>query len=208
MLGTGRDRHVRAAVVSLDGDVLDLLEAMDDVEVIGFLDPSAGATDAKYVRLGPDEAWANLIADEPSLKAVLAVDPPRLRARLTSFYGLDALLTIIAPSAMVSPTVSIGHGCLVQRGVSIGRNGRVGLACKFNSGAQIHHDSVIGNYCTIAPGARLLGNVSVGQETFIGSEAVILPHVKIGSGTVIGAGAVVTSDVPDRVTVKGVPGRW
>ncbi|MGV8988298.1 MAG: acyltransferase [Cypionkella sp.] len=41
----------------------------------------------------------------------------------------------------------------------------------------------------------------------IGSNATILCGVTIGVGAMVGAGAVVTKDVPDGVTVVGVPAR-
>jgi acetyltransferase-like isoleucine patch superfamily enzyme len=41
----------------------------------------------------------------------------------------------------------------------------------------------------------------------IGSNATILGGVRIGAGAMVGAGAVVTSDVPPRAVVAGVPAR-
>jgi acetyltransferase-like isoleucine patch superfamily enzyme len=49
------------------------------------------------------------------------------------------------------------------------------------------------------------GNVSVGEEAFIGANATVLQNRRIGSRAIIGAGAVVTKDVPEGVTVTGVP---
>jgi acetyltransferase-like isoleucine patch superfamily enzyme len=50
-----------------------------------------------------------------------------------------------------------------------------------------------------------LGHVILGSLVSVGSGAIILPRLKIGDGAVIGAGAVVTKDVPEGVTVMGVP---
>ena len=196
---------VRAVLVSLEGDVLDLLDQIKDIELIGFLDASPSASDAFCPRIGGDDAWPALAENDPSLRAILAVDPPHLRARLAAFYGLVRVLTVMAPSAMVSRTAQIGPGSIVQRNVAIGRNSLIGTACKINCDAKLHHDVVVGNYSTIAPGARLLGNVRIGDKTYIGSEAVILPRVHVGSSAVVGAGAVVTHNVSDGITVKGVP---
>jgi len=194
-------------VVSLEPDVLDLLGSCEDVEVLGFLDQSPASRDALVPNLGTDQAWQALRDRNPAMKAVLAIDPPRIRERLAAHYGLDRLMTIVAPTAFVSPTAAIGHGSIVQRGVLVGRNARLGTAVKLNCGAQIHHDATVGDFTTVAPGARILGNVRIGSRTYIGSEAVILPRIRVGDGCVVGAGAVVSRDVGDGVVVKGVPAR-
>jgi acetyltransferase EpsM len=59
----------------------------------------------------------------------------------------------------------------------------------------------------VSPGAQLGGNVYVGEGAHIGIGASIKPGVKIGKWSVVGAGAVVVNDVPDGVTVVGVPAK-
>jgi acetyltransferase-like isoleucine patch superfamily enzyme len=57
------------------------------------------------------------------------------------------------------------------------------------------------------PGATIAGQVLIEDEAAIGTNATILPRLRIGKRAVIGAGAVVTHDVPEGVTVVGVPAR-
>lgn len=52
-----------------------------------------------------------------------------------------------------------------------------------------------------------IGPVIVKQNAYIGSGAMILPGVTIGENAIVGAGAVVTSDVPSRAIVAGVPAK-
>jgi acetyltransferase EpsM len=156
-------------VVSLESDVLDLLGSLEEIKVLGFLDRSPDSKDVLIPNLGTDEAWQALRDREPALKAVLAIDPPRIRERLAPKYGLDRLMTIIAPTAFVSPTARVGHGSIVQRNVLVGRNARLGIAVKLNCGAQIHHDCTVGDFTTIARLAREFSEMS-GSDCAIISE--------------------------------------
>jgi len=49
--------------------------------------------------------------------------------------------------------------------------------------------------------------VRVGDLSWIGIGASVRQLVRIGGGVMVGAGAVVIADVPDGVTVAGVPAR-
>lgn len=194
-------------LVSLDKDVLTLLENMPVLDLQGFLDANSQAKDSVWENKGNDETWLSLKQTNPALKALLAIDPPRLRQKLTAHYGLDNLLTIIAFNTLVDRTAKIGQGTLVQLGCSIMRDVVIGDACKINMNATLHHDVKIGSYCTIAPSATLLGRVEIGEQCYIGAGSVILPNLKIGNNVTIGAGAVVTHSIPDGLTVVGVPAK-
>lgn len=51
------------------------------------------------------------------------------------------------------------------------------------------------------------GCPTIGDNVFIGTNSCILGNVKVGNNVVIAAGAVVVHDVPDNVTVAGVPAK-
>lgn len=197
----------RAVVVSLDGDLLDLLESMPDLEIIGFLDANRNAKDRLVPNLGGDEAWPALKAKEPDLKVVLAVDQPQLRKRLAASYGAASLVTVVAPDAHVSRLAEIGLGSVIQRNALISRTVRLGTACKINCGAALHHDVSVGDYSTIGPAAVVLGNVAIGYGCYVGAGATILPRRTVGDAAVVGAGAVVVEDVLAGAVVSGVPAR-
>ncbi|MFC7199296.1 acyltransferase [Halospeciosus flavus] len=49
------------------------------------------------------------------------------------------------------------------------------------------------------------GEVHVGERAMIGAGAVVLPGVEIGADAQVAANSLVAEDVPDGVTVAGVP---
>jgi sugar O-acyltransferase (sialic acid O-acetyltransferase NeuD family) len=115
-------------------------------------------------------------------------------------FALRGLNSVISPSAQLNQ-VDIFHQ------VFIGPETQLGIGCLVNTGAQVHHEVKVGAFTVINPGAFLLGAVRVGDSCSIGSHATILPGIRIGNGVTVGAGAVVTKNVPDGLTLVGVPAR-
>lgn len=113
----------------------------------------------------------------------------------------------IHSQAIVSKTSAIDKGSVVMAGAIVNADAKIGKHCIINTGASVDHECVLGDYVHIAPHATLCGQVEVGEGTLIGVGASVIPCVKIGKWCTIGAGTVITKDVPDGVTVVGVPGR-
>lgn len=109
------------------------------------------------------------------------------------------------------------------RGVKIGKNVYIGSLVVLDDAfpEYIH----IGDNVQISAGAKIATHdssmknafagklpthicpVIIERNAYIGSGAIILPGVTIGQSAVVGAGAVVTSDVPPRTVVVGVPAK-
>ena len=96
-------------------------------------------------------------------------------------------------NCVIPPTTEIGEDTVIPHSVGI----------------VLHQSSVIGKRC------RIYQNVTIGNangpkivdDVIIGANAVILGDITVGNGAKIGAGAVVVKDVPEGVTVVGVPAK-
>ena len=137
----------------------------------------------------------------------VAIGDAATRAKLLSCAVLTGAraLSVIHPSAQVSPFAHVSDGTFVAALSVVGPSARLGHGVIVNHGAVVDHDCVVGDYCHVAPNASLGGGVTVGDQVLIGAGAAVLPGVTIGAGAIIGAGAVVTRDIGPNEIWTGVP---
>lgn len=194
-------------------ETLDIVEAINASSptwnFLGFVDDGQVATERIERRgaevLGPTGTLRDLDA-----QYVIGIGKSAVRAELErtlTSWGLTAA-TLIHPLASVASDNKIGHGVLVAAGARVTTNVTLGRHVHVNVNAVLSHDCALGDHTTVSPGAHLNGEVAVGNRVFFGTGAIVAPGVSIGDDAIIGAGAVVVRDVPNGVTVMGVPGRW
>ncbi|GHE89383.1 serine O-acetyltransferase [Thalassotalea profundi] len=95
----------------------------------------------------------------------------------------------------------------------------IGAAAKFDLGFVIMHpvgvvinSKVRGGQNIIVESGVVIGDEKgqapvLGDNIFIGAGAKIIGGIKVGSNVKIGANAVVVKDIPDNVTVVGIPAK-
>jgi sugar O-acyltransferase (sialic acid O-acetyltransferase NeuD family) len=180
----------------------------EPLEIAGFLDDDPaldGAIVVGVAVLGPLSQLGQAAADG----FVVAIGDNGARARVVRRLraaGL-ALVTVAHPGASLAADVPVGAGTMISDGAIVVTGSRIGRGAILNTGSIVDHHTEVGDFVHIAPGARIGGGASIGEQATVGLGAVVLPRRILGAGCTIGAGAVVTHDVPEGVTVVGVPAR-
>jgi len=117
------------------------------------------------------------------------------------------IVTLAHPSAVISPSVTIGEGTVVMANATVNARASIGRGCVLNTACSVDHDCIIGDFAHIAPGARLAGTVTVGTRAMVGVGSCVHQVRTIGSDCIIGAGSVVVAHIPDGATAYGNPAK-
>lgn len=171
--------------------------------IAGFLDddPAAGLGE-----LAPRLGGFEKIPDLQDARAIVAIGDVRRRAALIAKLTAPAA-TVVHPSAIVSPSATLGRGVFIGPNAVVHARARIGDHAIVNTGAIVEHDCLIGLNTHIAPGVVMGGEARVGPDTLVGLGARLLPGTRVGARAVVGAGCVVLRAVGDDSRVVGVPAR-
>lgn len=187
----------------------DCAEAMGSFSEIVFLDNA-------YPTLTKVEHWAVLgkgddlqTFHDPSSVFFVAIGNNQIRASLMAAINKVAgeIVTLIHPSAVISPYVTIGEGTLVCANAVINIAANIGRGCIINTSSSIDHDCNIDDYVHLAPSTKLAGSINIGQYSFVGIGGVIIQGLGIGKHCILGAGSTLLQDLPDGSLAIGTPAK-
>lgn len=112
-------------------------------------------------------------------------------ARLISQIARHITGIEIHPGAKIGRKLFIDHGM----GIVIGETTTIGDNC------TIYHNSTLGG----TGKDKYKRHPDLGNNVMVGSGAKVLGPIKIGNNVKIGANSVVLKNIPDNVTVVGIP---
>ena len=211
-MGEGNRVHKQVVVYGAGNHakaVLATIEAEGMYEAIGLLDDDESrfnSTVYGYQVIGGREKLMDLRSHGIS-RAIVAVGDNFKRAELGQMLGESGfqIVRAIHPTATILRDSHIGEGTVILGNVWVGADANIGKNAIVSVGVVVGHDCVVGDYVQVCPAVSLGGHVVIGDYSFIGIGATVLPRVKVGQQVVVGANAAVINDLPDDVTVIGVP---
>jgi len=122
---------------------------------------------------------------------VAKMDTPVISQLMGIVAGIFQRFVQIFVGVYISPDAEIGPGLVIHTpyGIIVGPN-------------------KIGEHCTLQNGVVLAaGTRGIGDNVYFGAGAKVMGGAKIGNNVVVAANSLVLTDVPDNMTVIGVPAR-
>ena len=210
----------QVVIIGVGGYSANLVDIMRDINAtsgediwtpIGYLDDDSSRQGTTYY----DLPVLGTIADAgkfPEAFFINAVGSTRTASQkpeLISRTGVphERFAILIHPTAFISPTARIGVGSVIAQQCVVMSNSEIGKHVKTLPLSTVSYGCNIGDFSTIAGGAVLASDVRVGTCSYIGANASIRERISIGTNAVVGMGSAVVKNVPNGVTVVGVPAR-
>jgi sugar O-acyltransferase (sialic acid O-acetyltransferase NeuD family) len=144
----------------------------------------------------------------PTDALLLAIGIPGIRRRVAEQLKTRGaeFLTLIHPTAVVSPTADVGPGSILCPYSIASDSARLGRFTLMNYHSSLGHDASTGDFSVLSPYAALGGGAVIEDDVFLGMHASVGPRVRVGPRSKVSANSAALRDTPADALVHGVPG--
>jgi len=168
----------------------------NDLRVVGFLDDNP----ANYERYGFTAPLMGGVKNHQVIEGhfyIIGIANLKYRRLFVDRYKAEGadFVSIIHCGAYISPSSSIGEGCIIGPNVNIGPKVIIGKYNIINSRSSLGHDTILGNYNFVSPNVCFSGFTEIGDENLFGINSATLPGIKVGSNNKIAAGMILDQDI-------------
>jgi sugar O-acyltransferase (sialic acid O-acetyltransferase NeuD family) len=144
-----------------------------------------------------------------NIALIIALSSNKLKDELSQTFIKKgfSFINCIHPSAVISPSSTLGTGLIINAGAVIQPLAKIGNFVMLHAGVVVEHENIIEDYVNLAPGVKLAGWVKVRKGATIFTGTSVIPCKEIGENSIVGAGSVVINDIDANEVVCGVPAR-
>ena len=186
----------------------EIAELMGCWEEIIFIDDTCSNDTFKDVQRMNYQEFLEMY-NTSEVEISISLGEPEFKEKL--YYRLKedgfSFANIIHPTAIISPSATVGRGLILKSHSLISADAVVGENVSIEENGIIGHDSIIGDHCQISANVVVAGGCTIGNSTYIGLSVPIIQGAHIGANSVISMGSVVVRDIPDNVIAVGNPAR-
>jgi sugar O-acyltransferase (sialic acid O-acetyltransferase NeuD family) len=187
--------------------VADCAQILGNYDDIVFLDDcfNKRTTNAHWKIIGRVDMWSELTDSD----FFIAFGNNKLREKtIKKLQQVNVnLVSLIHPSAVISPRASIGKGVVVCANAVINVGTHISDGCIINTSATVDHDCELQSYVHISPGVNIAGGVTIEALSWLGIGSTVIECLTLAENTQIGAGAVVTQSTQANSLYLGVPAK-
>jgi len=211
-----KDNNMKKIVIIGGGGhakaVIEIVKAIKEYEIIGYVDPQDMGVVLGVEYLGDDSNLAEIKEKYKECSAVLGlgirISSQRRKEVAKNVEGLGFMSpSIISPNAIIASDVVLGKGIFINHTAVINASSVIGDYCVINTSSIVEHDCKIEQVVYISPGAVVCGGVEIGEGTVIGANATIVQYKNICNDCLIGAGSVVVEHCVESGTYLGIPAK-
>jgi sugar O-acyltransferase (sialic acid O-acetyltransferase NeuD family) len=169
-------------------------------EVTFFVDDEYSTNTIKSIKTFNPEEYQMMVAvaDSKERENIVKRLPPN-----TKYFSF------IHPTALtMDKNIIIGEGSFIGAYSILTTNITLGKHSILNRGVQIGHDSRIGDFFSAMPGAIVSGNVLIGSNFYMGTNSSIREKIHIGSNVILGSNSTVVKNIVTGGVYVGVPAKF